>query len=125
MSRAAKTDLVKWSCSFLLAAVALASTFAVGQAQERELPSLTKYRVVRLPANIVDAEYNTSGTARRPAIRAIHPLDELAAEGWELVTVVHADGANVKLQGGAEAHGGDFVAFLRKRESGSSSPGRR
>ncbi len=114
MSPAAKTDLAKWSCTFLLALALLAATFAVSQAQDKEGFAATRYKVVRVPANIVDTEYNTDGRARKPAIRPINPLDELAAEGWELVTVVHSDGANIRVPGG-EAHGGDFVCFLRKR----------
>jgi len=124
MSPGAKRDVLKWSCSFGLAAMLLAATFSLGQAQDKEIPAAFKYRVVRVPGNIVDTEYNTDGKTRKPSIRPIHPLDELSAEGWELVTVVHADGANVRVQGG-EAHGGDFVCFLRKRESSPSLPGRR
>ena len=50
-------------------------------------------------------------------MRPIHPLDELAAEGWELVTVVRVDGAKVHVQGTqADAEGGDFICFLRRRK---------
>ena len=123
MSSGMKTNLIKWSCSFFLAAMVLVASFALSQAQDKGILAAPKYRVVRVPANIVDTEYNTEGKARKPAIRPINPLDELSAEGWELVTVVHADGANIRVNGG-EAHGGDFVCFLRKRESSSSLPGR-
>ena len=116
MSAGAKTNVMKWSCSFLLATMALAATFAVSQAQDKEVYAAPKYRVVRMPANIVETEYNTEGKTRKPSMRPIHPLDELSAEGWELVTVVQADGANVRVQGGAEAHGGDLICFLRKRK---------
>ena len=127
MSSRAKANVLKLSSSVLLVAAVLGAAFAVGQAQDKETYG-TKYRVVRVPGNVVELEYNTEGKSRKPPMRPVHPLDELAAEGWELVTVVHADGANVKIGGpasGAEAHGGDFVCFLRKRESSPSLPGRR
>jgi hypothetical protein len=117
MSPGAKADVRKWACSLSLAAVVLAAAFAVGQAQEKEIASAPKYRVVRMPANIVDTEYNSSGNTRKPSMRPIHPLDELSAEGWELVTVVRVDGAKVHVQGTqADADGGDFICFLRKRK---------
>ena len=117
MSPARKADVRKWACSLFLAAMAMATTVAVGQAQDKESPGTPKYRVVRMPANIVDTEYNTEGRARKPSMRPIHPLDELAAEGWELVTVVKVDGAKVHVQGTqADAEGGDFICFLRRRK---------
>jgi hypothetical protein len=117
MSPARKSNAKKWACSLFLAAMALAGAVAVGQAQDKESPGAsTRYRVVRMPANIVDTEFNTEGKARKPSMRPIHPLDELAAEGWELVTVVRVDGARVHVQGTqADAEGGDFICFLRRR----------
>jgi hypothetical protein len=107
---------VKWLCLFLVATGVLAA-MAVGQAQEKDGSSASKYRVVRVPANVVETEYNLEGKARKPAMRPIHPLDELSAEGWELVAVVNADGAKVHVPGtGAEAYGGDIICFLRKRK---------
>jgi hypothetical protein len=94
----------------------LGAMLAAGQAQDKEGFSATKYRVVRVPGNVVDTEYNSDGRPRKPAIRPIYPLDELAAEGWELVAVVHADGAKVKTGTSTEAYGGDIICFLRKRK---------
>jgi hypothetical protein len=117
MSPGAKTAAVKCSLSVMLATMVLGAAFAVGQAQEKELYGVPKYRVVRMPANIVETEYTSEGRPRKPPMRPIHPLDELSAEGWELVTAMRVDGAKVHVQGsGAEADGGDFICFLRKRK---------
>jgi len=124
MSPEAKTAAVKCSYSILPVIIVLAAAYAVGQAQDKDLYGVTKYRVVRVPANIVDTEYTSEGRTRKPSMRPIHPLDELSAEGWELVTVVQADSVQVRVQPGTEAHGGDLICFLRKREP-SSSPARR
>jgi hypothetical protein len=112
-----KANVVKCSCSVLLATMLLAATYAVGQAQDKESYGAPRYRVVRMPASIIDTEYTSEGKARKPPMRPIHPLDELSAEGWELVTAMRVDGAKVHVQGtGAEADGGDFICFLRKRK---------
>jgi len=115
MSPEAKADVMKWSSALLVATMVLAAAFTAGQAQDKEIPAAPRYRVVRMPFNIVDTEYNSDGKTRKPSTRPIHPLDELSAEGWDLVTVVRVDGAKVKVQG-AEADGGDFICFLRKRK---------
>jgi hypothetical protein len=127
MSPRVKVDALKWSGSVLVAMMVLGASFAAGQTQDKELPGAFRYRVVRVPINVVEIEYTSEGRPRKPPMRPIHPLDDLSAEGWELVTVVQADGATVKTQGGAEAHGGDLICFLRKREAAPSSspPGRR
>ncbi len=117
MSPGMNAIVVKGSSSVLLATIVLAATYAVGQAQDKESYGAAKYRVVRMPANIVETEYTSEGRTRKPSLRPIHPLDELSAEGWELVTVMRVDGAKVHVQGtGAEADGGDFICFLRKRK---------
>jgi hypothetical protein len=124
MSPGVNANAVKGSISVLLVMMVLAAAYALSQAQDKELYGATRYRVVRVPANIVDTEYTSEGRTRKPTMRPIHPLDELSAEGWELVTVVQADSVQVRVQPGTEAHGGDLICFLKKRES-SSSPGRR
>jgi len=105
-----------WAGASLLTIVILGATLAT--AQEKESGASFKYRVVRMPPNIVETEYNTIGKSRKPAARPIYPLDELSAEGWELVTVVRVDGAKVQVPGAAsaEADGGDFICFLRRRK---------
>jgi hypothetical protein len=124
MSPEAKADAMKWSCALLLVTTMLGATFAVGQAQDKEVFAAYKYRVVQVPANVVDTEYNTSGSARKPSMRPIHPLDELGAEGWELVTVVRGGSAKIHVSAGADAEGGDYLCFLRKRVSDRPSGSR-
>ena len=94
----------KWACSCILALLLLGATFALAQVQDKGIAASAalKYKVVKLPANIVEADYNTDGKPRRPPIHPVHPLDQLSAEGWELITVTACEG-------------GEFVCFLRKR----------
>jgi hypothetical protein len=100
----------------------LAATFAVGQTQDKKTSAGQEYFVVKMPFNIIEREYNSQGHERKPAAKPIRPLEELSAEGWDLVQAVYVEGASVKAgSGSAEGHGGDFVCFLRKRPSPSST----
>lgn len=95
---------MKWGGSLLLAMAVFGATFGIAQVQDKGVaasPSL-KYKVVKMPANIVEADYNTDGKPRRPSIRPVFPLDDLSAEGWELITATACEG-------------GEFICFLRKR----------
>jgi hypothetical protein len=94
----------KWAFSCVLAVLLVGATFAMGQVQDKGISASAalKYKVVKLPANIIEADYNTDGKSRRPPIRPIYPLDDLSAEGWELITVTACEG-------------GEFVCFFRKR----------
>ena len=118
----ARVRAVKWSCFVLLATAMLIATLAVGQAQDKKLPAGPEYLVVKMPFSIIEREYNTQGHERKPAMKPIHPLDELNAEGWDFIQAVYVEGASVKTNDGkAEAHGGDFVCFLRKRPTSNST----
>lgn len=96
--------IVQWACSCVLAMLLVGGTFAMAQVQEKGInaSAALKYKVVKVPANVIEADYNTDGKPRRPPIRPIFPLDELSAEGWELIAVTPCEG-------------GEFVCFLRKR----------
>lgn len=93
-----------WSCPLLLAMAVFGATFGIAQVQDKGVSASAalKYKVVKVPANIVEADYNTDGKPRRPPIRLVFPLDDLSAEGWELITVTACEG-------------GEFICFLRKR----------
>jgi len=116
----AKATVMKWSCFIFVAAMMLAASFAVGQAQDKKMNAAPEYLVVKMPFNIIEREYNTQGHERKPAAKPIRPLEELSAEGWDFVQAVYVEGASVKAgSGSAEGHGGEFVCFLRKRPSPS------
>jgi hypothetical protein len=94
----------KWAGSVILALLLIGATIALAQVQEKGISgsAALKYKVVKLPPNIIEADYNTDGKPRRPPVRPVFPLDELSAEGWELISVTACEG-------------GEFVCFLRKR----------
>jgi hypothetical protein len=95
---------MKWACSVILAVLLVGATLALSQVQDKGIsvsPAL-KYKVVKMPANILEAVYNTDGKPRKPPIHPVFPLDDLSAEGWELVSVTTCET-------------GEFVCFLRKR----------
>ena len=79
--------------------------FALAQVQDKGVnaSAALKYKVVRVPGNVVELDYNVDGKPRHPGVRPIHPLDDLSAEGWELISTVGVEG-------------GEFVCFLRKRK---------
>jgi hypothetical protein len=98
------SNKAKWASSCILAVILIGATFAMAQVQDKGInvsPAL-KYKVVKMPANILEAVYNTDGKPRRPPIHPVFPLDDLSAEGWELVSVTACET-------------GEFVCFLRKR----------
>jgi hypothetical protein len=96
--------VLRWSGAFLLATILLGAAYATGQAQDKGSgPGGFRYKVVKVPGNIIDMDYNTNGNPRKPAIRPVNPLDDLGAEGWELVTALPAEG-------------GEFVLFFRRRK---------
>ena len=97
-----KTTIVKWGA---VAMLLVGGTLALGQAQDKgiNVSTAVKYKVVKMPRNIIDAEYNPDGRPRKPPIYPCYPLDDLSAEGWELVTVTPLDT-------------GEFVCFLKKRK---------
>ena len=104
MSQGRRMTIVKWACSCVLAMALIGATFAMGQVQEKGInvsPAL-KYKVVKMPRNILEWEYNTDGKPRKPSIYPVFPLDDLSADGWELVAVTPCET-------------GEFICFLRKR----------
>jgi hypothetical protein len=90
--------------AILAAALLIGGTLGMAQVQEKGITVSTavKYKVVKMPRNIIDADYNTDGKPRKPSIYPVYPLDDLSAEGWELVTVTPVDT-------------GEFICFLKKR----------
>ena len=90
--------------AILAAALLIGGTLGMAQVQEKgiNVSTAVKYKVVKMPRNIIDADYNTDGKPRKPSIYPIYPLDDLSAEGWELVTVTPVDT-------------GEFICFLKKR----------
>jgi hypothetical protein len=96
-----KTAIVK---GITAAALLIGGTLGMAQVQEKgiNVSTAVKYKVVKMPRNIIDADYNTDGKPRKPSIYPVYPLDDLSAEGWELVTVTPVDT-------------GEFICFLKKR----------
>ena len=101
MSAVWKTAVMK---GVVAASLLIGATLAMAQVQEKgiNVSTAVKYKVVKMPRNIIDADYNTDGKPRKPSIYPIYPLDDLSAEGWELVTVTPVDT-------------GEFICFLKKR----------
>ena len=97
-----KTALLK---GVVAVSLLIGATLGMAQVQEKgiNVSTAVKYKVVKMPRNIIDAEYNPDGRPRKPAIYPVHILDDLSAEGWELVTVTPVDT-------------GEFVCFLKKRK---------
>jgi hypothetical protein len=90
--------------AILAAALLIGGTLGMAQVQEKgiNVSTAVRYKVVKMPRNIIDADYNTDGKPRKPSIHPVHPLDDLSAEGWELVAVTPVDT-------------GEFICFLKKR----------
>ena len=86
------------------ATLLIGGTLAMAQVQDKgvNVSTAVKYKVVKMPRNIIDAEYNPDGRPRKPTIYPVYILDDLSAEGWELVTVTPVDT-------------GEFICFLKKR----------
>ena len=99
-----RMTIVKWACSCVLAMLLIGATFGMAQVQDKGInaSAALKYKVVKMPRNIIDAEYNPDGRPRKPTIYPCYPLDDLSAEGWELVQVTPCET-------------GEFICFLRKR----------
>jgi hypothetical protein len=93
---------MKWiGPSIVALALLMLSSLDRAPAQERSASS-SKDKVVKLPANIVEVEYNTDGKTRTSAALGVRPLDELSAQGWELISALQGEG-------------GEFVCFPRQR----------
>ena len=104
MSQVRRMTIAKWACSCVLAMLLIGATYGMAQVQDKGInvsPAL-KYKVVKMPRNILEWEYNTDGKPRKPSIYPVFPLDDLSADGWELVGVTPCET-------------GEFVCFLRKR----------
>ena len=99
-----ETRRARWAFLILPLLVTVAA-IGVGQAQDKPANSASawKYRVARILPNIVDVDYNFDGKTRKPAVRPSHALDELGAEGWELVSVIREDT-------------GEYICFLKARK---------
>ena len=102
MSAVWKTAGLKWVVAVFLL---IGGTLGMAQVQEKgiNVSAAVKYKVVKMPRNIIDAEYNPDGRPRKPPIYPVYILDDLSAEGWELVTVTPVDT-------------GEFICFLKKRK---------
>jgi hypothetical protein len=84
----------------------MGAALSIGSASARQQGGVQglnghKHLVARIPASSVDIEFDAAGKGRKLKETLLTPLDSLARDGWQLVSVVRDDT-------------GEYVCFFRK-----------